>query len=216
MALSSISNTIPPISLKPRIEGLPKIFEDRGFKNFDDSKKYKFFKQRCIDFAKDRAEKSSLVLSGNVGTGKTHLAVAIMQNLNPVEKQQRISTNTVSKQNKYSKIMEPAKAQFLVVDEFFQELNDCAVNRESKLKVIERYLSENDLIVLDDLGVYNWSAAKQENLYLFVNRAYLDQKRIIITTNFTQEELEKKDERITSRLKEMAIFLEFKGEDFRK
>lgn len=104
----------------------------------------------------------------------------------------------------------------MVCDEFFQELNDCAVNRESKQAVINRYLFENDVVLLDDLGIFNWSNAKQENLYLFINRAYLDNRRIIITTNFTPEELQAKDERITSRLKEMAMFLQFNGDDFRK
>lgn len=206
-------------SLRAEYFGIPKRFEDCGFKNFKTSPENQSKYDLCLEFSKKLDSKESLFLFGNVGTGKSHLSVAIMKNLAPVKKEMKVSSEIKSGDKKKLNTIEnlyAAKSIFLVVDEFFQELNDCAVNRESKQAVINKYLNEYDLVVLDDLGIVNWSNAKQENLYLFINRAYLDCKRIIITTNFTPEELQQKDERITSRLKEMGKFLKFNGKDYRK
>ncbi len=203
--------------LKAETTGVPVRFQGCGFKNFEQNKGNRELFQECFDFALGKTKKNSLVMFGRVGTGKTHLSIAVMKNLSPIERETRLRTKFDGEvEEKYAKIITPARSVFLPVDEFFQELNDAAVNRESKQKVIDRYLNDYDLVVLDDLGIFNWTNAKQENLYLFINRAYLDNKRIIITTNFTPEELEQKDERITSRLKEMALFLQFEGKDYRK
>lgn len=205
---------------KPELVGIPPLFEDKGFMNFDDSKHYKAHKTSCIKFVfAERPEKQSLVLTGKVGTGKTHLAIAILKNLRPVQRRirnSRIESVQGIVDEQYSWRTERARGLFLVCDEFFQELNDCAVSKQSKLNVINKYLDIYDMVVLDDLNTFNWTNAKQENLYLFVNRAYLNKKRIIITTNFSMEELQQLDERITSRLKEMAKILDFVGDDYRR
>ncbi len=194
---------------------IPERFKNCGFKNFNQTKENIDAYNKCLEFLNTQ---KSLIMYGNVGSGKTHLAIAIMKNLKPIEREVKLRTDLYKgeKNIKTTKVFNVARSQFLVVDEFFRKLNDCAVNHESKQKVIDRYLTENDLVVLDDLGIFNWSNAKQENLYLFINRAYLNNKRIIITTNFTPLELKKKDERITSRLKEMGDFIEFNGKDYRK
>jgi DNA replication protein DnaC len=84
------------------------------------------------------------------------------------------------------------------------------------MDLITDWLRNYDLVVIDDLRVQNFSPAKQENLYLIINRAYLDNKRLLITTNFEIEELEKIDVSITDRLVEMAELMKFEGESFRK
>ena len=73
-----------------------------------------------------------------------------------------------------------------------------------------------DMIIIDDLGIANYTPAKQENLYLLINRIYLEEKRMVFTTNFTMEQLEKLDPRITSRLAEMSKILLFTEQDYRK
>jgi len=65
------------------------------------------------------------------------------------------------------------------------------------------------------LGISNFSPARQENLFVFLNRAYNYNRSIIITTNFTLEDFEKIDSRISSRLCEMAFIIEFNFDDFR-
>ena len=49
-----------------------------------------------------------------------------------------------------------------------------------------------------------------------MNKTYLNQKRIILTTNFTMKEIAKIDRSIYDRLIEMAIIVSFNGKSFRK
>ena len=192
-------------SLQAIIHNLPKRFEACGFKNFvADEDQLKIYADICLKFSKNPKRKS-LVMFGNVGSGKTHLAVAILRNLPPV------------KQNAALYPSRPTESIFLVADEFFAEMNQAATTQKmDKNDVISKYFKNFDVILLDELRVKNFTEAKRENLYLFVNRAYLNEKSIIITTNFTPEQLEKVDEPTVSRLNEMADgFLLFTGKDFR-
>lgn len=173
------------------------------------------FNKNLISFCKDYFIKvdKSLVLCGKVGTGKTRLAVSILRNLQPIEKEITVMKNIYGEEKKQI-ITQKAQALFIVADEFFQTCNDHISRGESKENYIKRCLSY-DIACLDDLGIENFTPAKQENLYLFVNRAYLDERIIIITTNFTMEEMYDVDPRITDRLKEMSYILKFDGESFR-
>ncbi len=65
------------------------------------------------------------------------------------------------------------------------------------------------------LGIKNLNETKRENLSLIIKRDYLDNKRIIITTNFIMEQLKQVDERIKSRVSEMSEILFFNGKDYR-
>jgi len=189
--------------LKASIENLPARFKDKGFKNYnvnqDNRKQYDL----CLKFAKGELKKKSLVLCGNVGNGKTHLAVAIARNLSPIHK------DYAHQKPKSS------RSYFHTVDEFFMELNDLVYQKHSKIEKMKHYLTNYDLFILDDLGITNLTPSKQENLYVFINRAYNQESRIIVTTNFSLEELEKIDPRIVSRLNEMANIVLFRGEDYR-
>lgn len=185
---------------------LPELYAAKDFSNFDQSKISKSIFASCKNF--NSLVKKSLVLFGNVGTGKTHLAVSIAKNLPAV-------SYTIKSGMAFYEQLRKSNAFFLVSDEFFQNLNDNVSAGKSKLDLINHYLSY-DLLIFDDLSSQNFTPSKNENLYLLINRAYLDNKRLIITTNFTPEILESIDERVTSRLNEMANFLLFNGKDFRK
>lgn len=166
------------------------------------SKENEALVELCKKYFNYETEKKSLVLCGNVGAGKTRLAVAILRNL--VALPHPFSSDGWRK----------SSSIFLIADEFFQKLND-VVRQSSKLDLINRFLM-HDVCCLDDLSIENFTPAKQENLYLLINRAYVDDKRLIITTNFTMEQLKEIDPRIADRLKEMAHILLFKGKSFRK
>lgn len=186
---------------RSNLVGLPKLFEHKGFNNFiAESPKLQEIKDFCIKFYQGSNTKGSLVLCGSIGNGKTHLAISILKNLPEIE-----GMVGLRKQN----------AQFLVADEFFMTLNDAAYNKQSKIDMIKKWL-QNDMVCLDDLGTYNMTAAKIENLYLFINHAYLEMKRIIITTNFLMNDFDQYDKRIGSRLQEMATIVPFIEKDFRK
>lgn len=188
--------------MNSRVIGLPKRFENCGFKNFDAyNEALKNAVELCINFYKELTNKKSLLISGSVGNGKTHLAIAILRNLRPI----------LMLQGQYRR----AVAMFMVADEFFMALNDAIAEKKSKLSLMKEWLSNYDMFCLDDLGIRNMTEAKLENLYTFINCAYLEEKRIIITTNFRLDDLEKLDERIPSRLVEMAEIITLNVTDYR-
>jgi DNA replication protein DnaC len=201
--LQEIPNTSTKILARSNLKGLPKRFEDRGFGNFKTSNDFlKSTVEFCKKFYAGLTEKNSLILCGNVGNGKTHLAVAILKNLPDIPSK----INGTRKQN----------AQFLIADEFFMNLTDAAQSGKSKLALIKSWLYDNDIVCLDDLGTYNMTSAKIENLYEFINCAYLEMRRIIVTTNFTMKDFDQYDKRIASRFQEMAHIIAFQQSDFRK
>jgi DNA replication protein DnaC len=183
-----------------KIYDLPDQYFDKTFSNFNAySENLLNKKELCYKFALGETEKKSVVMTGTVGSGKTHLAVMIAKNLPFIN-------GTCGKR--------PQTVKFCVADELFSMFNDLVYEKKSKLMFIKEQL-RSDILIIDDLGIANFSKAKQENLYLLINRAYLDQKKLIITTNFTLEQLSDYDERIISRLIEMAIILKFNEKDYR-
>lgn len=197
---TSMTNEIE-FESKSKIFDLPKKYYDKTYSNFEDkTENLKVKKEKCYEFAKGETEKKSLVMTGSVGSGKTHLAVMIAKNLAKV-------------QSSLGGFRE-STVKFTVADELFTKFNDLVFEKKSKMDFIDELL-RNDLLIIDDLGVANYTPAKQENFYLLINRAYLDQRRLLITTNFTLDELAKFDERIISRLVEMAIILKFDEKDYR-
>jgi DNA replication protein DnaC len=187
------------------IDKIPVLYKDKGFKDFIADGSLAEKKQTCLDFAQCKLEKKSLILCGKVGTGKTHLAIAIAKNYS------RLRTITQMDEVRGTQTL---KIKMIDADEFFWELNDIASSGKSKLEYLKTLLY-NDLIIIDDLGIANFTPAKQENLYVLINKCYQKNSPIIITTNFTMEELEKVDARIPSRLNEMATILSFNFNDYR-
>ena len=154
-----------------------------------------------MDYFNGKIEKESLVICGGVGVGKTHLSVALLRCMKAVP----------IKDNQYRR----PSGMFMVADEFFMILNDAAVERRSKLSIMQQWLNQYDLFCLDDLGTRNLTEAKLENLYTFINAAYLNQSKIIITTNLLMKDFSRYDDRIPSRLCEMAEIITISSTDYR-
>jgi len=193
------------ITINRDIDTIPFLYREKGFKNFIAEGRLDEKKQLCIDFAKDKLEKKSLVMCGKVGNGKTHLAIAIAKNYWNSKPLSEIGARTG---------VQTFSIKIIDADEFFMTLNDMATTGKSKIEYIKSILF-NDLIILDDLGIANFSPAKQENLYVLINKCYQTNHPIVITTNFTLEQLEMIDSRIPSRLNEMATILSFEFDDYR-
>lgn len=199
---SKITGSTPEISTINVIDGLPQLYADDSFRTYSQLSPEQRDKYNvCYSFAHGEGKKQSIFLAGEVGNGKTHLAVSIMKHLAP---RTNIDGNKVGN-----------KCKFMIADEFFCEINDAVYMRKSKVQFITELFNKYDVICLDDLGVSNFTEAKKENLYMFLNRAYLDKHKIIITTNFTLEELRKHDPRIASRISEMCQLVRFEMPDYR-
>ncbi|HHV65505.1 MAG TPA: ATP-binding protein [Peptococcaceae bacterium] len=125
-----------------------------------------------------------LLFTGSVGSGKTFLAAAIANALLAQQKQ----------------------LLFLVVPDLLDELRATFSNKtdttEFDLLDIARTIP---ILILDDLGAYNYTEWSRNRLYSILNYRMNEQLPTIITTNLDFEEIEQYlGERTCSRLLQMC------------
>jgi DNA replication protein DnaC len=143
-----------------------------------------------------------LLLMGAVGTGKTHLAVAALQQI------MREKTP-------------PVRGRFADFTALVLEIQMTFDGSGSSREILHP-LIEADLLVLDELGAGKTTPWVMDLLYYLVNTRYLEDRTTIFTTNFSDfargqsESLtERVSPRIRSRLYEMCRRLELRGRDYR-
>ncbi len=107
---------------------------------------------------------AGMLLVGNVGTGKTHLAASIANALLDTGRSVVMSTlaNLAAEMSR-----------------------DFGVKRE---EVLDR-VADCSLLILDDVGAERQTDFMRENAYEIVNTRYLSGRPLIVTTNLTPEQL---------------------------
>lgn len=89
-------------NLLERIDGVPERYKSAGFKNFELSEKNRASFNRVLAFAKE-PKKTWLLLLGENGTGKTHLAHAVLKMTGGIYREfGEISNELMDAQNGYS------------------------------------------------------------------------------------------------------------------
>lgn len=149
--------------------------------------------KRCsayIDGAKYETGAGLLLMGGN-GTGKTHLAGAIANNL----------------------LDKGIPAMYDTWAGHLQKLKDEFQTGERKYLSL---MKKVDLLVIDDLGKDKTSDWNDEILYEVINSRYEHRRPVIVTTNCTPKELEERDPAVYSRLCEMCDLVVMTGRDHRK
>jgi DNA replication protein DnaC len=142
----------------------------------------------------DRRE--NLLLIGNPGTGKTHLACALA----------------------FTACAQGKKVRFYTVNGLITELVEC--REERRLQRIQKQLQKLHLLILDELGYVPFSKAGAELLFEVVSQAY-EQQSLIVTSNLPFEEWTEilGSERLTGalldRLTHKCHILEANGESYR-
>ncbi len=141
----------------------------------------------AFNLARDFAESPDgwLVLQGDNGCGKTHLAAAIVNYRHQIKK----------------------PALFIVVPDFLDHLRS-TFSPESKISYDRFFESvkSTPLLVLDDFGAQTSTPWAQEKLYQVINHRYNARLATVITTNCSLEEIEN---RISSRLADPEISMSF-------
>jgi DNA replication protein DnaC len=131
------------------------------------------------------AEGQGLWLMGDVGTGKTTLAML-------VSKAAVEAGNTVAIYS-LPRLLSRIRRTY-----------DAEAGEQSYLEFFER-LTEVDLLHIDDLGAEKRSDWVLEQLYAIVNERYETQRSVVVTTNLSQEKLEQQiGPRTVSRLVEIC------------
>lgn len=155
-------------------------FRDKTFENFDRNVPgvARAF-SRAMEFA--RNPRGWLILYGDYGCGKTHLAAAI--------------ANEVLKMN--------TEVLFTVVPDLLDHLRS-TFGPHSEVAYDERFdqVRGAKLLILDDLGTENATPWAREKLYQIINHRYNYALPTVITSNREPKDI---DPRILSRMEDMAL-----------
>lgn len=146
---------------------------------------------------------NSLFITGNIGTGKTHLAASIANEL----------------------IKNGQPVIFGTLINLLTEVKDSySIDGEYESKIINKY-SKIGLLIIDDLGKERPSEWTLEKLFTIINNRYENNLPVIITTNYNREKLRERlacnknyeiADSIISRLYEMCKGINITGKDKRK
>lgn len=163
---------------------LPPLYQNSTLSNFENGRAAV---QACFDFLKSFPS-SSLLFSGNPGSGKTHLACAIYSGLIEQEK------------------VKSSSCAFITAPEFLLEIRrEFNIEKGDEGRIIGKY-SDLDLLILDDLGSEKSTEFAIQALYILIDRRIRNMKPTVVTTNLSMEQIEEKlNERIASRLSSMSV-----------
>jgi DNA replication protein DnaC len=157
--------------------------------------------KKCVSRAKKfvanfDTEYSNLILYGTTGIGKTFLSNCIAKEL--------LDTS-------HSVI-------YLTATELFDRLakKDYSKNKTGEDAFEADYLTECDLLIIDDLGTEVSNTYTSSRLFYIINERLLRRKSIIISTNLTLKDLtDLYSDRILSRLAGTSTLLYLYGDDIR-
>lgn len=181
---------------------LGRRFLNRTFDTFEKTKEnepaLKKAYNYAINFPQYEADGKGLILTGNVGTGKTHLVAAIANYL--------IFEKYIS-------------VKFGNVTTLLGEIKNTYSDEDSQVSEGDLIysLSKVRLLIIDDLGKEKCTDWSNNIIYTIINNRYEDYKPIIVTTNLSIRELENNiGSASVSRLIEMCEGIKMDGVDFRK
>lgn len=176
--------------------GIGKRYYNLGFESYDRDLMPKAY-DTVLKFAEDflNNKGNGLILTGDVGTGKTHLATAIA---NHVIKCYGVAVYFVN----YVELLAEMRAAF-------------STNTGNVAK-IEANMCESALLIIDDLGKEKQSMFTNELLYRVVNKRYKERLPLIITSNYGLQDLSYRlDYAVFSRIVGMCKAVDMRGNDYR-
>ena len=180
---------IPPRYIDSSLESyIPQ--NERSGKMLDSLKRY------IADFKHHRGIGTSIVMSGGVGTGKTHLGASMAHQVI----------------HDYG-----MKAHFTTVIKMVRRIR-ATYNRDSREseEMVLDYFMNRDLLIIDEIGVQSGSDHEHNTIFEIINERYADMKPTILLSNEGIEELTKVlGERIIDRFRDGGAVMNFDWESYR-
>ena len=177
--------------LKDRLENwwdVPTKYLDRRFSTFSP---YTRELESRLDLAKRVAtERTSALLFGPPGSGKSHLAISIMAHW----------------------VARGARGRFISALNYCLEVQTVFGNPKD---VAEDLLHDASFALLDDLGTQRDNETSKIAILYLIDQAYAAGQRLIVTSNLTPAQLNQFEPRVMSRLAEMGAIIEMKADDYR-
>jgi DNA replication protein DnaC len=144
----------------------------------------------------NREEGRGLYFCGGVGTGKTHLAVAVM---NELIRRKRVPS------------------LFVTVPELLDNLRETYNKPGRNLDEWMDAVQNADFLVLDDLGSERPTEWVRERIFVMVNYRYREALPTVFTSNIGPKDLAQQlGERTASRIIAMCEWIALEGEDYRE
>ncbi|GAV21585.1 ATP-binding protein [Carboxydothermus pertinax] len=170
-------------------------FEGKTFETYSVNFQNKQAFDKCFEYAQNFSWHTTegLLLSGPVGTGKTHLAAAILKVV----------------------LERGIPGAMILVPKLLDEIRLAYHDETADRKLAEKVANKR-FLVLDDIGAERTTDWVQEELFKLINTRYEKKLPTVLTTNCTIEELiEKLGERIVDRLVEMCEPVKIEGKSYR-
>jgi DNA replication protein DnaC len=148
------------------------------------------------DWEENQEAGKGLYFCGGVGTGKTHLAVAVMNEL--IRKKRTPSL-------------------FVTVPELLDNLRETYNKPGRNLDEWMDAVQNAEFLVLDDLGSERTTEWVRERIFVIVNHRYREALPTVFTSNIGPKDLaEQLGERTASRIIAMCEWIQLEGQDYRE
>lgn len=183
--------------------GLSKRMRGYSFSNFDPfanppstTEAVEKVQRYLGNWEENREAGRGLYFCGDVGAGKTHLAVAVMNEL--------ISRKRIP-------------SLFVTVPELLDNLRGAYNEPGRDIDEWMAAVKNADLLVLDDLGSERVTEWVRERLFVIVNHRYRETLPTLFTSNIGPKDLAAQlGERTASRVISMCDWIDLEGEDYRE
>ena len=149
------------------------------------------FIPRVMAASEEKKSGVGILLIGNFGTGKTHLANSILADL----------------------LEQGVDSAYVCAPDLFDDLNGSGSQPQAYLNRICRVAC----LVIDELGVQSWSDAERKRIHQIIDRRWSAHLPTIFATNLNKKELTAcLGERVMSRLEHTTYRIVFDWDDWRQ
>jgi DNA replication protein DnaC len=163
--------------------GVGKAMLGCSFESFQGAEKTKTLLHKCIE------DGDSILLRGNTGAGKTHLAIAVLRDL------------VID-----FEVNSPSDACVITVPELLMEIRSTyGSDKYTEEEVVKKY-SRFPYLILDDIGAEKSTDWSIRILYMIIDRRNREMLPTIYTTNLSLSEIEEYlGPRIASRMAQSTV-----------